>query len=243
MGKGILFILLVTGVLVFRCTTFVFASLEQAEAAFLKGDYDLAVKSCDGSAAGYYLKARVLLKENKIQDAREAFKKILSDFPGAGFDDAAQLGLADTYFSDERYEEAIGEYRKIQEKYGQSRFGAIALYKLGKSYLKIGTMEQARFYFQKLQKDYPLSFESKLIDELDDSQLNYSVQVGCFSKYENADILTGKLKKEGFDAYVSEKDGYPVFYRVRAGNFKTRPEADSCKVLLQKKGYKTKLCP
>jgi tetratricopeptide (TPR) repeat protein len=219
------------------------ASLDQAYVLFLKGDYGPAVSACDNSAAGYYLKARTLLKENKIQDARAAFEKILTDFAGSGFDDAAQLGLADTYFSDEQYQQAIGEYRKVQEKYRQTPFSAIVLYKLGKSYLKLGVMEQARFYFQKLQKDYPLSFESKLVDELDDSQFFYSVQVGCFSKYENAEKLVKKLKKEKLDAYVSEKDASPIFYRVRVGKFRTQSEAESIKALLQNKGYKTKICP
>lgn len=241
--KKCFFILLVIGALVCWCTGPVSAGMEQAEVAFLKGDYDLAIKNCDNSADGFYLKARTMLKENNIQEARSIFEKILTDFRSSGFDDAAQLGLADTYFADERYEEAIGEYRKIGEKYGQSRFAAVALYKLGKSHLKLNQMEQARFYFQKLQQDYPLSFEAKLIDELDNSEFVKSVQVGCFSGYSNAEKLVDKLKAKGFDAYISEKEGFPVFYRVRVGKFKTENEARACKVSLEKKGYKTKLCP
>lgn len=220
-----------------------FAGMEQAEVAFLRGDYDLAVKNCDDSMAGNYLKARVLLKESRIQEAREVFQKILTDFSSKGLDDAAQLGLADTYFADEKYEEAIGRYRSIGEKYSQSRFAAMALYKLGRCHLKLNQMEQARFCFQKLHQDYPLSFEAKLIDELDNSEFTNSVQVGCFSMYYNAEKLVYKLKSKGFDAYISEKEGYPVFYRVRVGKFKTASEAMVCKSSLEKKGYKTKLCP
>jgi tetratricopeptide (TPR) repeat protein len=250
MKKGIIFVLLVTGALVPWCTQVVFASLEQSETAFLKGDYNVAVQNCDDlirsgtdAAQAYCLKGRVLLKQNQTGKAREAFNKVLTDFSKSDVCDQAQLGLGDISFAENNFDAAIGEYRKLQEGYPQSSLSALALYKLGKSCLKADRHQEARFYFQKLQKDYPLSFESKLVDELDDSQFNYSVQVGCFSRYENADKLTAKLKKEGFDAYVSEKDGYPVFYRVRVGNFKTPQEADSCKVRLQKKGYKTKLCP
>ena len=234
---------LVTGALALWCAQVVFAGLEQAEVAFLKGDYGLAIKNCDSSAAGDYLKARVLLKENRVQEAREVFQKILVEFPSNELNDAVQLGLADTYFSDEKYEDAIGEYRKIEERYGQSRFAAIALYKMGRSHLKLNQMEQARFYFQKLQQNYPLSFEAKLIDEFDNSEFSNSVQVGCFSSYNNAEKLVNKLKDKNFDAYISEKEGSPVFYRVRVGKFKTASEAMACKATLERKGYKTKLCP
>lgn len=235
--------LFTAGVLALCCANLAFAGLEQAEVAFLRGDYDLAIKDCDGSAQGLYLKARILLKENKIVDAQSLFKKILSDVPDSKLIQAAQLGLADTYFADERYEDAIAGYRKLQEKYPQSEFSAISLYKLGKCYLKLGAMEQARFYFQKLQQEYPLSFEAKLIDELDNSEFAHSIQVGCFSGYENAERLVNKLKKKSFDAYISEKEGFPVFYRVRVGRFKTESEAKFCKKSLEKNGYKTRLCP
>lgn len=234
---------LAAGALVILCTQLSFASMEQAEAAFLRGEYDFALKNCDASAQGRYLKARIFLKQDKIIPAQEAFKTILADFSQSDIAQAAQLGLADTYFADERYEDAIAGYRKLQEKYPHSEFSAISLYKLGKCYLKLGAMEQARFYFQKLQQEYPLSFEAKLIDELDNSEFAHSVQVGCFSGYENAERLVSKLKKKGFDAYISEKEGFPVFYRVRVGKFKTENEAKSCKKSLEKKGYKTKLCP
>lgn len=233
------------------CAT-AFADLKQAEVSFLEGDYDAAVRICDdvirkGSIAdiseAYYLKGRTLLKQNRINQARGVFENILADFSGSHFCDEAQMGLGDTFFAENDFDRAIAEYRKVQEKYPQSRLAALVLYKLGRSCVKSGRMQEGRFYFQKLQQDFPLSFEAKLIDELDDSQFAYSVQVGCFSKYDNAERLTAELKKKGFTAYISEKDGYPVFYRVRVGNFRTKAEANSCKASLQKKGYKTKLCP
>lgn len=235
----------------FCFSAFCFAGVEQAEIAFLKGDYDLAIKNCNEAAAArsadvpgaYYLKGRILLKTNKVQEAQDVFEKILSDFPDSRFCEEAQLGLGDTFFALQDFDKAVGEYRKIQERYKQGSFTAMALYKTGRSLLKSGRMEEARFYFQKLQQEYPLSFESRLIDELDNSEFAYTVQVGCFSKYENAEKLANKLKKQGFDAYISEKEGFPVFYRVRAGRFKTASEAKSCRLSLQKKGYKTKLCP
>lgn len=229
-----------------------FADLGQAEISFLKGDYDIAIKNCDtminsGVSSeiprAFYLKARIFLKQGRISEARQIFSKILADFPAGEFSDEAQLGFADTFFAEENFDRAIGEYRKIGEKYPQSPFCAIALYKLSKSCLKAGRMEEARFYFQKLQQDYPSSFESKLIDELDNSEFAYSVQVGCFSKYENAERLVAKLKKKGFDAYISEKEGAPVFYRVRVGKFRTQEQAQACKASLIRAGYKTKICP
>ena len=238
--------------LLFMISNCAFAGLEQAEVSFLKGEYPDSIKKCDeiinmsqgqDKAAAYYLKAKSLIKVNKIPQAQQIFEKILSEFPGSRFSEEAQLGLGDIYFALNDYEKALGEYRKLQEKYPDTPFMAMALYRLGRSCQKLGRMNEARYYFQKLQQDYPLSFESKLIDELEDAQFAYSVQVGCFSKYENAEKLVNTLKAAGFDAYVSEKEGHPVFYRVRVGKFKASKDAESCRSALQKKGYKTKICP
>ncbi len=231
-----------------------FAGIEQAEAAFLKGDYAVSIKNCEqiinsksaksGEIANaYYLKARSLIKEDKAGEAGEIFQKIISRFSTSQFADRAQFGMGDVLFCQGNFSGAIGEYRKVTEQYPRSQLLAITLYRLAKSCLELGRMEEARFYFQKLQQDYPLSFESKLIDELDDSEFIYSVQAGCFGKYDNAERFVKKLKGQGFDAYISEKEGYPVFYRVRIGRYKTLSEARACSAMLEKKGHKTKICP
>ena len=236
----ILFVVCIFG---FGLPQYAFADMDQAEIAFLKGEHDLALANCDASGRGNYLKARILLKENKIQQAYDIFENILQNDSDKALHDVAQLGLADAFFAEERYDDAIGEYRKIQEKYAGSPFCALAFYKIAKCYRKLGQMEQARVYVQKLQQDYPLSFEAKLMDELDNSEFVYSVQVGGFSKYANAENLVNKLKGKGLDAYISEKEAFPVVYRVRVGKFKAKSDALVCKALLEKKGYKTKLCP
>jgi len=251
-GERILFILLVTGALVLWCTHYVFANLDTAQVQFLKGDYSAAVKSCDDFAetaksadlpAAYYLKGRTLLKANRLDEAQNTFTKILTDFSKSAYVEQAQLGLADTLFAKEDYQNAVGEYRKFEEKYNQSPFLATVLYKLGKSHLKTKQLDQARFYFQKLQQDYPLSFESKLVDELDNSEFTYNIQVGCFSNYANAEKLVKRLKSRSFDAFISEKEGFPVFYRVRVGKFRSESDAKACKLSLEKNGFKTRLCP
>ena len=55
------------------------------------------------------------------------------------------------------------------------------------------------------------------------ARMRYTVQVGAFSKAENASRLTGTLRGQGIDAtyFVAEKG----LYKVRFGNFPSRAEA------------------
>jgi len=241
-------VFLLIAIIFFSCNAF--ADMDQAELLLLKSDYDAAIRNCDlaismksASAGAYYSKGVAMLKKSKYKDAEMLFNKIVADFSGSDFRDISLVRLGDISFYEGDFDAAIGRYRKLQEEYPQSELMAEVVYRLGKSCIKANRMPEARFYFQKLQRDFPMSFESKLIDELDDSEFVYSVQVGCFSRYENAEKLVDKLKLAGFDAYVSEKDSQSVFYRVRVGKFKTPDESRICKEAVEKKGYKARLCP
>ena len=150
-----------------------YAGIQEAEISFLRRDYNKTIRECEAIAGSadyasaekaYFLKGQSHLKQNQLQEARRSYGAILSDFPRGKFRDDAQLGIADTYFAEGEFHKAIEEYQILLEVYTKTPLVAIAIYKLGRCYAKLGMREKKEFYFQKLLRDYPLSFEAKLIE-------------------------------------------------------------------------------
>ncbi|MBI2094661.1 MAG: SPOR domain-containing protein [Candidatus Omnitrophica bacterium] len=69
----------------------------------------------------------------------------------------------------------------------------------------------------------------------------FSVQVGSFSKKENAQNLLRKLAGKGYDAYLVE--GPSGTWRVRVGRFASKEEAEEAKARLDQDGTPTKIVP
>jgi cell division protein FtsN len=69
----------------------------------------------------------------------------------------------------------------------------------------------------------------------------YIVQAGVFEKKENADALAEKITGMGVTASVTkiEGTGTKIVYRVIAGTFATRAEADQASENFKKKGITT----
>jgi gamma-D-glutamyl-L-lysine dipeptidyl-peptidase len=54
-------------------------------------------------------------------------------------------------------------------------------------------------------------------------RLGYSIQIGAFARYENAERLAAKLQDQGIDAYFFKKDD--GVFAVRFGDYSTRSQA------------------
>lgn len=57
-----------------------------------------------------------------------------------------------------------------------------------------------------------------------DNKTLYRVQTGAFSKKSNADAMLDKVKKAGFDAFITNVDG---LYKVQIGAFSVKANADA----------------
>lgn len=257
--RVLIILLLLTGILIFSHKSAGAESrregaLAQAEIMILEGDYGRAIEksevvlgSPDWSAKdrAYYVKGIGLLKNGRADEAREAFSKILSDYPRTDLADDARLGIGDSYLSEARFQEALAQYRMIQENYQNSPLMGQVCYKQGLSCQKMGRWEEARFYFQKVLREYPLSFEAKMAQGiLSEEAFYFTVQVGSFVNYGNARKLSNKLKEEGYQAYISDvKKGNATFHRVRVGRFNSGNEAEACYRNLKRRGYSGRIYP
>ncbi len=75
-----------------------------------------------------------------------------------------------------------------------------------------------------------------------EESLLFSVQVGSFSKRQNAERLLNRLIRNRYDAYVSQ-DAAMRLFRVRVGKLARRQEALALEERLKKGGYPTKIFP
>lgn len=194
---------------------------------------------------GLYIMGLAYLKEEEFVLARRSFESILSQYPDSDLRDDAEIGLADSYYLEEDIDKATALLREIPTRYPESASLCRVYFKLGECYQKKGIWGQARYYFQKVQADYPLSFEASRVAEiLKEGKLCFTVQVGSFVDKDNAREVCDRLQRRGYTTHISEvRRGGRLFYRVRVGEFDTKVEAEYMAKDLRKEGFPTKICP
>lgn len=70
-------------------------------------------------------------------------------------------------------------------------------------------------------------------------QGNFTIQIGAFSKWENADRLKKILARSYRNAHITAYyDGYDTFYRVRVGRYSTLDEANRYEAFMINNGFK-----
>ncbi|MFA6129846.1 MAG: SPOR domain-containing protein [Candidatus Omnitrophota bacterium] len=230
------------------------ANLDNLKADFLQGNYRRVILEAQTQADCFniqgtdelvYLLGLSYLKENKLDQAQECFRKILNS-PFSKFKEQAAMASADTYLIKGQFQEAEDIYNKLLEDYPNINLKAAILYRLSQSNYRKGNNRQFNEYLMKLKRDFPLSLELRpskgipasvpVVNETG----GFSVQVGFFVKNLNAVNFKDKLAAMGYPAYV---DGSSEGYRVKVGRFKTQTEALDTESRLSREGFSTKLCP
>lgn len=198
-------------------------ALRKVETLVLKDDYAQAAQECKKilvhhhqaalSSKAHYLLGISQLKLGQYPQARENFEVILRKFSQSEFRDDASLGIADSYF-------LAGDFQKAQERYEQ--------FLKDSSHSKLTSI--ARKHLEQCQQGRHFA------------NSYFSVQVGCFSKKQNAEELRDRLINAGFQAYLLELPGENL-YRVRVGKFSDRLNAEFLEQRLKSEGFPTKICP
>lgn len=248
-------------------------SLSQVEKLFLQGKYDRVVSEAtrliDAGSYGreelFYLKGLSQTQLARFRDARQTFEYMIERYPKGkrAFDGC--VGIGDAFFLEGKYAESISSYNDALTNYPDSKNASVCYYKIGSAYHKLGSEDKAKEYFDKAKNSSPLSFESRMIPkdlgsspglgamakpflspepsgEADAGDYFY-VQVGYFKSRTNAEGLIEKLKRKGYDSYLSTQiKGQSSFYKVKVGRFKTKPEAEAMAGKLKSDGYKTRVC-
>lgn len=97
------------------------------------------------------------------EEARKIFQTIIAKDASQQYSLIAKLKIADSYFEEELYEEAVAEYENFLKVHEQHKFSSYAQYQLAMSYFKriktpdisYSTARKALAEFEKLQQKYP----------------------------------------------------------------------------------------
>ena len=103
----------------------------------------------------------------------------------------------------------------------------------------------AKEYLQKIIKEYPDSFESRVARQLLDEKQYFTVQVGAFTEQARAERLVKELIQRKEYAYIVETkspDG-KNFFRVRVGQMTALKDAQALESKLSGLGYPTRIYP
>ncbi len=102
------------------------------------------------------------LAKKNYTSARESFSALLKSYPKSGLADNAQFQIAESYFNEKKYEDAILEYQTLIAKYTKSSRRPAALYKQAISLDMIGDAVNSKVRFKTLINVYPASPEAAL---------------------------------------------------------------------------------
>lgn len=108
-------------------------------------------------------KANELIKEGYYEDAREILETIKAKDATQKYSIVAKLRIADSYYEDELYEEAVTEYENFLSIHQHHKLAPYAQYKLAMSFFKriktvdvsFSLAQKALNEFEKLRKQYP----------------------------------------------------------------------------------------
>lgn len=113
-------------------------------------------------AADYatYQKSIILGIQGKHADKLNALKQLAVKYPGSTFNNDAEMEIADTYLSDERFSDAIPYLKNILQKQPDGANAPKALLKLGLAYFNTDQESTALQYFRQVVEKFPASAEA-----------------------------------------------------------------------------------
>ena len=172
-------------------------------------------------AAAVFKDAETSMQKGAFEKARKGYQEIQEKSPDKSFDAALMLRVADTYFGEEKYDEALVEYQAFLNYHPMSKDAAYAQYQIAMcSFNQFTTIDRdpnpnrtALKEYEKLLQTYPKSIYEKdargKITICRDRIAEYELYVGRFyyrkGSYKSA---IGRLEKllHDYPGSSAEKD-------------------------------------
>ncbi|MDD5136240.1 MAG: SPOR domain-containing protein, partial [Candidatus Omnitrophica bacterium] len=147
----------------------------------------------------------------------------------------AHIGLGDSYLLEGNVEEAVKIYNGTKERFPSDKNITVVDSRLNDCLKKTGFPVRNPVIL-------PPPVPQPQAEQAE-TEGRISVQIGCFKNRRNADRLSGKLTRIGYESYVelpfASGDN---LYRVKVGRLKSKEEAENLAAILKKEGYRTKVC-
>ncbi len=229
--------------------------LDKAQLLFLQRQYVQAIDECVKAVKEHPDNPAIISQANYLTGAsyvnlfdfltaKKNFQVIVDQYSGSPYYEDAYMGLGDIEFLQENYGEALKVYEQFLRTDPSPRRRATLYFRLAEIYLKRGDRELFKKYYDKLQKEFPLSFEAKDARRLQGSGSYYTVQVGAFTNFDNAQECINQLKAKGYNVYsvLCMLSGKKLC-RIRVGRYATEKEAEEAKGKLESDGFLAKVFP
>lgn len=223
---------------------------------FISGDYKTAIKEGEKILAEakhsrdmdelYYFLGLSYLKDGNFLRAWDIFEIIVKEYKDSRYVVDARLGIGDAHFLMGNFDKANRVFEDLLRADQKNINKADLYYRLGQCADKLEDANSAKYYGEKLTKEFPLYVKPDLVSEClpITTSLSYSVQVGSFSREINALNLSRQLNKKGFNSYVEKNhSGGKTAFRVKVGRLQKRAEAVLLAEKLSLEGYPVKVCP
>lgn len=188
-----------------------------------------------------------LILEGAYQQAASECERILGGRPTSAVAVRAHYLRGICLLKGGKYSQAREDFDLVLRRFRRSGFCDDATLSIADSYFLEGNYEQANAGYRDFLCNFArselvnIAFTQQRLCLQEANNPYFSVQVGCFSKKDNADKLRDKLIDKGFQAYVHQKSASDLF-RVRVGKFNGSAQAERLEKKLQAAGYPTKVC-
>lgn len=237
------------------------ALLWMCKYSFLNGSYSMTLeqtkefeKRFDQSAflpEILWLSGSSYLTTGYRDEAEKKFGRILEDFPHSAWAPWAVLGLGDCLFSKREFEEAIAQYRKLINSYGDSDALPLALISLCWSFIETKEVEKADLYYNLYrdrfssaileQEELPTKIRAGLSEKIKKEKqkkkksAKYTIEIGTFSSKAQAQNELRRFQAKRYTTRLVEisKD-QQVLWRVEVGIFDSKKRAEILKSKLEK---------
>lgn len=177
----------------------------------------------------------IMIEKGKSTEVREILPDIKRKFPASPSVFYLEGVLT------ENAETAVKLYKSVLEKYPDCAYADAAAFRLYSYYSALDKKNDASKYYDALINGYPDSPYLKMLPAGENittgksPEYLYTIQAGAFANISNAENLRRKFLKAGYHTVVKDKTvGGTVFKIVFTGRFKTRREAESFQLILNR---------
>ena len=134
---------------------------EKKEDADLKDNQE-EKKPVESDMKDSYMAAYEKFKSGATSEAREMFDSFIRDYPENEYSDNARFWIADSYYNEKSYEDAILAYEELFRKNPDSDKISGAMLKQGLSFYELKDKETASLILEKLVEKFPDSEQAKV---------------------------------------------------------------------------------
>lgn len=112
-----------------------------------------------------YEEALNILREGRYEQAAEAYRSFLSQYPDSSYAGNAQYWLAETYYVTRQFGTALEQFQEVTSKYPGSTKIADAHLKMGYIHYELGEWQAARSELEAVIRTSPGSTAARLAEE------------------------------------------------------------------------------